>query len=519
MGAVRSVARPIIAMVHRYDHRPVTARRLAHWRALGARLAIALVATSVAATGVYAFGNNTAGDKFNKRGTIAFADDVLVPDEVDDDPGAPTNFLIVGSDTRDDQGDRFGEVGGQRGDSIMVAHVDPRTKTASMLSFPRDLVVDIPGMGRDKINSAYNEDRGGGPETLVLTITQNFGIPINHYIEVDFSGFERIVDTIGSVDIWFNAPAQDSYTGLKIQYAPGCAHLNGVEALKYVRSRHFQYLDFETETWRSDPTSDFGRIRRQQYFIRSLMHRAIRHTKGRPLDGIELVDRLADMITTNSTMNIEDVKKLAKAFINSDPAAIEMFTAPTQSDGSGGLLLREEEAQPLFDRFAPRPPVTVNVDYGDYAVDVLNANAESGAAQTAMGELAAIGFGRGRVGDAESVRATELRYSTEEGKAAAAFVQLFLGGVGELVEVDDLGTDADVVLVLGPDFDAVRDPGTSATSTTSAIPTSPDDTTSIVTSSTVPATTTTTIPPNPGEVPADYTGPIGDQRVECSGAE
>ena len=182
-------------------------------------------------------------------------------------------------------------------------------------------------------------------------------------------------------------------------------------------------------------------------------------------------------------------------------------------------MLREEEAQPLFDRFIQRPPVTVNVDYGEYTVDVLNANAESGTAQSAMGELAAIGFGRGRVGDAESVSATELRYSTDEGKAAAAFVQLFLGGVVELVEVDDLGTDADVVLVLGPDFDAVRDPGTSATSTTSEVPTSASVTTSIAVSTTVPATTTTTIPPKPGKVPADYTGPIGDQRIECSGAE
>jgi polyisoprenyl-teichoic acid--peptidoglycan teichoic acid transferase len=500
----------------------VASRRLAHWRALGARLAIALVATSVATTGVFAATHKVSDSTLDGTDKIDFAKGVLVDDDVDDDPGDPTNFLIVGSDSREEQGDasgdRFGDVGGQRSDSIMVAHVDPRAKTATMLSFPRDLVVDIPGMGRERINSAYNADRGGGPETLILTITQNFGIPINHYLEVDFAGFERIVNTIGSVDIWFPTPARDAYTGLAIQYAPGCAHLDGTQALNYVRSRHYQYLDFETETWRSDPTSDFGRIRRQQYFIRSLMHRALRHTKREPLKAFTLVDRLADMITVDSTMNIEDVKKLAKAFINSDPAAIEMLTAPTQSDGSGGLLLRAEEAQPLFDRFVQRPPVTVNVDYSEYSVDVLNANAEPGAAQIAMGELAALGFERGRVGDTGSVEATELRYSTEEGKAAAAFVQLFLGGVGELVEVDQLDADADVVLVLGPDFDAVRDPGATATSSTTE-PTSSDDSTTTQTSATVPATTTTTIPPNPGEVPADYTGPIGDQRVECSGAE
>ena len=508
-------------MFHRYDPDSVAPRRLAHWRALGARVAISLVATAVAASGVFAATHTVSDSKFGGTPKIDFGEGVLVDDDVDDDPGDPTNFLIVGSDTRAEQndgsGDRFGDVGGQRSDSIMVAHVDPRAKTATMLSFPRDLVVDIPGMGRDKINSAYNSDRGGGPETLILTITQNFAIPINHYLEVDFAGFERIVNTIGTVDIWFPAPARDRYTGLAIQYAPGCAHLDGTQALNYVRSRHFQYLDFETETWKSDPTSDFGRIRRQQYFIRSLMHRALRHTKRQPLKAFTLVDRLADMITVDSTMNIEDVKKLAKAFINSDPAAIEMLTAPTQSDGSGGLLLREDEAQPLFDRFIERPPVTVNVDYSEFTVDVLNANAEPAAAQSAMSELAAIGFDRGRVGDTDSVDVTELRYSSDEGKAAAAFVQLFLDGAGELVEVDDLDSDADVVLVLGPDFEAVRDPGVTPTSSGTA--TTSDSTSADDITTTVPSTTTTTIAPNPGDLPADYTGPVGDQRVECSGAE
>jgi len=147
------------------------------------------------------------------------------------------------------------------------------------------------------------------------------------------------------------------------------------------------------------------------------------------------------------------------------------------------------------------------IDYSQYAVDVLNADAESGAAQVAMGELADLGFTRGRVGDTESVARTELRYSTDQGRAAAEFVKLFLDGVGEPVEVDSTGSDADVVLVLGPDFGAVRDPGVTPTTAT---PVTVDE----------PATTATTIPANPGQPPADDpNAQIGDQRVGCSGVD
>ncbi len=471
-----------------------------HWRSFGARLAIALVGTAVITTSGLVISKRVADRTLDGTPSVDFGDGILAEDELDDEVAEPTNFLIVGSDSRGDaeveDGADLGEVTGQRSDTIMVAHVDPRTKTAAVVSFPRDLIVDIPGHGRQKINAAFNADLGGGPELLVMTLKQNFNIDVSHYLEIDFGGFARIVDTIGKVKIFFPAPAYDMYTGLRVKF-PGCAQLNGIDALAYVRSRHYYYLDYEDDRWRSDPTSDFGRIRRQQYFIRSLMQQALDRTARQPYKAFTLIDRMSDMITIDEGIEIEDVKKLARAFINSDPGAIEMFTVPTES-GGGGLLLRTEEAQPMFAKLALRPLEIGVVDYSAYEIDVENADAAKGAAQTAMAELAALGFSRGQIGDADSVARTELHYTTEIGRAAVEFVRLFLGGIGEPVEVESIASGADVVLVLGPDFKAVQDPGVAPSTTSTSVVTQP------------------TISPNPGEIPPELDdGKTHAQLVGC----
>lgn len=460
------------------------------------RLAIALVASSLATTvalGASRHDVDTTVDRIDRADI-----DEAVLSERGDDPGEPANYLIVGSDSRSDlpASERDAAVTGQRSDTIMVAHVDPITKTSVLVSFPRDLVVDIPGKGSNKINAAFNSDTGGGPELLILTLKQNFGIEITNYFEIDFAGFQRIVDTIGRVKIYFPAPAYDRFTGLDVPYY-GCAALDGDAALRYVRSRHYFYYDFETQEWREDPTSDFGRIRRQQYFIRSLMQQALDRTLRRPYEAKSIVDRLADMLTVDPKVNTDDVKKLITAFIDSDPAAVEMLTAPVQSDGSGGLLLRDDEAQPMFDRLSLVPLTVPLIDFSKFRVDVVNAGADDGAAQLAMGELARLGFSRGVVGDASFSEQTELRYSTPNGRAAAELVKLYLGRIGEIVEDPTLDTGADVVLAIGPDFEGIDDAAPSTTTT--------DDE--------VAETTATTIAPNPGREPEGE--PRGSQFVGC----
>ncbi len=478
------------------------------WRALGGRVLIALVAC-VLVTGVgLATSKRITDTKFGDIRREAFGEGVLTPDELDDDPGEPTNFLIVGSDSRefvdDEEGEAaFGDVGGQRSDTIMVAHVDPGTNQAVLVSFPRDLVVDIPGRGTSKVNSAFNSDRGGSPELLVLTLKQNFGIDISHYVAVDFAGFARIVDAIGRVKIYFPAPARDEYTGLSVKYY-GCGELNGEEALSYVRSRHYEYFDFEEGDWNEDPSQDFGRIRRQQYFIRSLMQQTLDRTSRLLYKAFDLIDRTQEMVTVDEGLTVDDFKKLAQAFIDTDSAAVEMYTVPVRSDGDA-LVLRDDEAAPILARLELLPVVTPDIDLSQFTIDVLNGNGSLGVAQAAIGELRAIGFTGGRVGDAEtdSLAQTELRYSTEQGLATAELVKAYLDGAGVAVEVADTGSTADLVIVLGEDFTAVRDPGVTTTTSAQVI----DE----------PASTTaTTVQPNPGDEPTDDPNvDAGSQYVGC----
>ena len=189
--------------------------------------------------------------------------------------GSGTNILLVGSDSRDlqgissDAGDIFGDATnqpptGQRSDTIMVLRLD--STGAHTLSIPRDLIVNIAETGkRDRVNSAYNTDLGGGPIRLIETVEQNLNIPIDRYMEVDFATFAGVVDSLGGIDIDFPHPAFDDNTGLNVA-AAGTAHLDGEQALAYVRSRHYTEI-LENGSKHEDPTADLGRIKRQQAFL------------------------------------------------------------------------------------------------------------------------------------------------------------------------------------------------------------------------------------------------------------
>ncbi|MEI7546650.1 MAG: LCP family protein, partial [Actinomycetota bacterium] len=184
------------------------------------------------------------------------------------DPQAQ-NFLVTGSDANacaDKNspwaGATYGRASfGSRSDTIMVMRVDPATRAAAVLSFPRDLWVKIPGKGKSRINSAYVKD---DYSLLAQTLYDNFGIKVDHYIQVDFCAFKRIVDAVGGVAVPFNTPVVDLNVGLQIyptagQTAPFCHSFGGDEALAYVRSRHLKSVDASGKT-HEDTAADLGRI-------------------------------------------------------------------------------------------------------------------------------------------------------------------------------------------------------------------------------------------------------------------
>ena len=158
----------------------------------------------------------------------------------------------------------------------MILRFDPKSGNAAILSIPRDLWVPIAGTTEsNRINSAYTK----GNDVLINTVEQNFGIPINHFIDVDFYGFKDLVDALGGVTVYFDLPTRDKNTGLRVTQ-PGCVTLNGIDALAYVRSRHFsQEINGK---WKEDQSSDFGRISRQQDFIRRAATKAFASANEQP---------------------------------------------------------------------------------------------------------------------------------------------------------------------------------------------------------------------------------------------
>ena len=173
-------------------------------------------------------------------------------------------------------------VTGQRSDVVQLWRVTPSTKQIQILSIPRDTVVSM--LRRTRRSSApttaSTPSYNSGANQLVKTITANFGIPINHVVQVDFSGFQDAVNALGGIYLNFPYPAKDAYSGLNIT-TPGCQLLNGTQALAVARARHYEY--YANGYWQYDGTSDFGRIQRQDVFLRSLISGG--QVEGQPADG------------------------------------------------------------------------------------------------------------------------------------------------------------------------------------------------------------------------------------------
>src|SRR6266511_2107590 len=279
------------------------------------------------------------------------------------DPAEPANFLLIGSDTRGfvdtaEEEEAFGDeadTGGQRSDTIMVVHVDPAHRKGLLVSFPRDLLVDIPGVGESKINAAYNN----GPQKVVDTVQEFFDIPIHHYLEVDFASFGAIVDAVGGVKIYFSSAGRDKKTGfdnLTFGWQPGCYELNGGQALAYVRSRQYEQ-NIEGE-WVTDPRGDIGRIERQQTFMRRLAADAVATALDNPLKANRIADKSLSELKADRGLSRADISKLIQAFRKvdpNDPNSIEMVTFPfddtgEQFEGQSVLYPNMAAAEPLLNR-------------------------------------------------------------------------------------------------------------------------------------------------------------------------
>lgn len=429
----------------------------ASWRVFRRRYLIALPSALVVMVA------GMVGLNFKVNESLSGADTVVV--RLPDGPAEGGNYLIIGSDSREfvaDEGaaQAFGtseETGPKKSDTMMVLHVDPTTKTSLLVSFPRDLLVEIPGQGTGQINAAFND----GPQKVVETLKANFDVDVNHYVEVDFRAFISVVDAVGKIPVYFDYPARDEYSGLSIGFA-GCTDLDGNGALAYVRSRHLEYL--KNGQWlNASPRADLDRIGRQQDFIRKLASKASARAGTNPFTAIEIADAVIAKLTIDTELSRDDILRLVKVFRNVDPeqpGALEMVTLPIEESSSqpGRLVAKQPEADALLTRLrtfgdgASAAPAVAHPT--DVVVQVLNGSDLIGEAGKALAAFQERAFGPGGVGNATTTPTTQIRYGTND-RAKAELVARFLGGVGNLVE-DPTLTDVDVTVIIGADWRGVH---------------------------------------------------------------
>ncbi len=270
------------------------------------------------------------------------------------------NFLITGADNNScispdsPYAPAFGDRSdfGERSDTIMMWRVNPSTSQVAVLSFPRDLFVDIAGTSRrGRINEAYQRDN---PQQLIDTIFQNFGINTDHFVQVDFCAFQTLVDAVGGVAVPFDTLVRDPNTGLNVTET-GCFTFDGDHALAYVRSRKLQYLD-ENGEWQTDGTSDLGRISRQQDFLRRTVSRLLSRGAFDPDVAGGLIETVSEYLVTDPDLTPRKMLEFAGVMSSVDPGQITTYqiTAdPTKVQGSDVLVprLQGENMQAILSVF------------------------------------------------------------------------------------------------------------------------------------------------------------------------
>ena len=245
--------------------------------------------------------------------------------------GDIVNVLVVGVDDRStlpsDWDDTFGDFAGRRTDVMIVAHLVPG-ESIQMLSIPRDLKSSIPGYGTNRINAAYVL---GGPDLLVQTIQSETGVPIHHYVEIDFAGVGAIVDSLGGVTLDFSYAGRDAKSGFAID--AGRHTLNGEQAVAYARSRHYQIL--RNGEWTSTNGGDISRTGRQQEILIAMFGQVTSPQSAFNLPSF--LPTFADQITADEGLSLAMMASLGKDALTLKTKSIDAFTLPVKnSKGSDG---------------------------------------------------------------------------------------------------------------------------------------------------------------------------------------
>lgn len=374
-----------------------------------------------------------------------------------------TTFLLVGSDTR--EGMRRGDLrrlhlgttataAGRRADTMLLMHVSPRQGTVTVVSLPRDSYVTIPehgsGVGlvrehRSKLNTAYS---AGGAPLAVATVERATGVRVDHYLEVDFLGFVRLVDAVGGVDVCAPRHLRDRLAGLRLP--KGVSHVDGETGLAYVRARHL------------DARADLGRVERQQRFLGSMAARITsRDVLLDPRALVRVLGAALDAVRADRALTEKELVLLGTRLRHASGKDVRFRTVPIADpsawvSGAGSVALWDRTgAREVFtamreDRPVRRPPASardagLTIPPGQVRVQVYNGSATVGLGTRASAALARGGFdvaGPAQGWPTSSLPRTTLRYDTrytESIRTLAAAVpgarRVAVAGLGRTLQV------------------------------------------------------------------------------------
>ena len=262
-------------------------------------------------------------------------------------------YLLIGSDERSEKiAETRGEIEGKRADVIILGLVEKGTDEITLLSFPRDLLIENNCTNNlERINAAYTKNEcGGRAENLAATIFSISGIRVDHFASFDFEGFEEIIDSVDGIEVCVDETQRE---GFSFELQKGCQTINGLTTLNWVVSRSTEVLVGEKivdkegndiSNWRPMPgVSDLSRIERQQYVVMQLINELRNFESINELYGF--INALENAFVIDENLTINRAVDILWTFRNIDLSNVKKLTTPvnylTLSDGRQVLVLSE----------------------------------------------------------------------------------------------------------------------------------------------------------------------------------
>lgn len=450
-------------------------------------IAVLLLAV-VGGTAGYAWYLNSQIHRFNVKG--------LTDVPTTGAEAGTVNILLVGSTDRcalKVQNAAYGlcsqGVNGVNSDVVMILHLNPNTHSLSILSIPRDLFVpNARAEGANKIDAALYQ----GPSQLVAAINNNLGIPIQHYVVLNFDTFANVVDALGGVKMYFPEPVFDAYSGLQV-FTPGCISLDGLHALQVVRARHLQYKPAGVTTtnpayWPFESQSDLARIRRDHEFLRVLATAVSKNGLSDPITDGQLISSIAPQLNVDKQFSTTDMVNMVLDFHGVNANSAPQLTLPVQVDQFGSYIYKggnygsiefpsSAQDNQVIDQFlgidASTDPMTglPLPKPSSVTVSVLNGSGVTNQATDTSAALGALGYSMVGLGDSTPVgtqaeTVVYFAHKTHADQAAAEAVARSMSGA-VITALGPTVDGAQVTVVTGTQF-AVDPPATAAPATTVA---------------------------------------------------